>query len=134
MSRRRSLALELKSLADLDYAVRLPELDPVVVFRVLDTLTAEIARARIDFSQRTETYYVQEEDPDLSLARRSSSAPALQEAAQGCPAAEVRLSAAPAGALEQLAVNLQDDFPPTGHTPAEVFTAYAHDHGRDPRT
>lgn len=74
LSRRRSLALELKSLADPDHAVRLPELDPVVVSRVLDTLAAEIAKARIDFSQHTETYYVREEGPDLSLARQLSSA------------------------------------------------------------
>lgn len=63
LSRRRSLALELKSLADSDYAAALPDLEPTAVSRVLDTLTAEIAKARIDFSQHTETYYFQEEDP-----------------------------------------------------------------------
>lgn len=133
LSRRRALALELKSLVDLDYAGQLPDLDATVVSRVLDTLAAEIAKARIDLSQHTETYYFQEDDPDLSLARQLPYALALREAARSCPAPEVRLSADRlSGALEQLAVKLRGDFPPTGDTPAAIFTAYAHDHGRDP--
>ncbi len=77
LSRRRALALELKSLADVDYAGGLPEEDPVTAARVLDGLAAEVAKARIDFTQHGETYYFQEEDPDLSLARHLPYALAL---------------------------------------------------------
>lgn len=134
LSRRRALALELKSLTDLDYAGHLPRLDANVVSRVLDTLAAEIGKTRIDFSQHTETYYFQEDDPDLSLARHLPYALQLQEAARNHPAPEVQLSARQlADALEQLAAQLQKDFPPAGKTPADIYAAYADDHGRDTR-
>ncbi len=69
LSRRRALALELKSLAEVNYAERIGDQDPTTAARVLDGLTAEVMKARIDFTQHSETYYFQEEDPQLSLAR-----------------------------------------------------------------
>ena len=134
LSRRRSLALELRSLADVDYADGIGEEDPTTAARVLDGLAAEVAKARIDFTQHTETYYFQEEDPDLSLARQLSYALELQERAAASSARQVRTGALRlGGALEHLAQKLAEDFLGPRGTPAEVFAAYAADHGREPR-
>ncbi|MFF0989470.1 potassium channel family protein [Kocuria nitroreducens] len=134
LSRRRSLALELKSLADVDYADDIGEEDPVTAARVLDGLAAEVARARIDFTQHGETYYFQEEDPDLSLARQLPYALELRDRAAASSAPQVRTGARRLdGALEQLAHQLREAFGHTGETPRDVFAAYAEDHGRDPR-
>lgn len=134
LSRRRSLALELKSLADLDYADGIAEEDPVTAARVLDGLAAEVARARIDLTQHGETYYFQEEDQDLSLARQLHYALELRDRAAVSSAPRVRTGARRLdGALEQLAQRLREGFGHTGESPGDVFAAYAGDHGRDPR-
>lgn len=134
LSRRRSLALELKSLADVDYADGIAEEDPVTAARVLDGLTAEVAKALIDFTQHGETYYFQEEDRDLSLARQLPYALELRDRAAESSAPRVRTSARRLGlALEQLGVKLREDFVAAGKAPEEIFAAYAEDHGRDPR-
>ncbi|MEX5298880.1 potassium channel family protein [Kocuria sp. CPCC 205292] len=134
LSRRRSLALELKSLAEVGYADVLAEEDPVTATRVLDGLAAEVAKARIDFTQHGETYYFQEEDPDLSLARHLPYALELRDRAAACSAPRVRTSARRLGlALEQLGQKLREDFLGTGEAPEEVFAAYAEDHGREAR-
>ena len=134
LSRRRSLALELKSLADLDYADGIAEEDAVTAARVLDGLAAEVARARIDLTQHGETYYFQEEDPDLSLARQLHYALELRDRAAASSAPRVRTGALRLdGALEQLAQRLREGFGHTGESPGDVFAAYAEDHGRDLR-
>lgn len=135
LSRRRALALELKGLADAAYADQLPALDPVTVARVLDTLAAEVGKARIDFTQHTESYYFQEEDPDLSMARQLSYALVLRDAADASPSPDVRMGARILSqALDQLALKLQRDFVASEADPESVFAAYAADHGRAPRT
>jgi hypothetical protein len=134
LSRRRSLALELKSLADVDYAHTIAQEDPVTAARVLDGLASEVAKARIDFTQHGETYYFQEEDPDLSLARQLPYALELRDRAAASSAPRVRTGARRLdGALEQLADKLREGFGRTGGTPGDVFAAYAEDHGRDSR-
>ncbi|WP_237767453.1 potassium channel family protein [Serinicoccus sp. CUA-874] len=70
LSRRRALALELKGLADSDWAGSVDDADPAVLTRVLDTLAAEVVTVGIDFAQHTEGFYFQERDPDLALARQ----------------------------------------------------------------
>ena len=133
LSRRRALALELTSLAEVEYADGIAEEDPVTAARVLDGLTAEVSRARIDFTQHGETYYFQEEDPDLSLARQLAYALELRDRAAASSAPPVRTSARRLGlALEQLARKLREDFVSTGEAPGEVFAAYAADHLREP--
>ncbi|MFI7495405.1 potassium channel family protein [Kocuria sp. M4R2S49] len=132
LSRRRSLALELKSLAEVGYADGIAEEDPVTATRVLDGLAAEVAKARIDFTQHGETYYFQEEDPDLSLARYLPYALELRDRAAASSVPRVRTSARRLGlALEQLGKKLREDFLASGETPEEVFAAYAEDHGRE---
>ena len=135
LSRRRALALELKGLADIGYADELPALDPVTVAHVLGTLAAEIGTVRIDFTQYIESYYFQEEDPDLSLARQLPYALVLRDAAAASASPDLQAGARQlTRALEQLALKLQRDFVAAEGGPEPVFTAYAADHGREPRT
>ena len=135
MSRRRALALELKSLADTGYAEAIGEIEPAIVTRVLDTLTAEVDKVRIDFAQHSEGFYFQECNPDISLARQLSYALRLRDAALARPEPAVWLSAQQLSvALEQLGAELKDQFLRTGQGREEVFAAYAADHGQDPRT
>ncbi|MFI7482928.1 potassium channel family protein [Kocuria sp. M1R5S2] len=134
LSRRRSLALELKSLADEGWAGSIPQLDPVAAAGVLHTLAAEVDKARIDLTQYNESYYFQEEDPALSLARQLPCTLLLRDAAATAPTADVRLAGARlGGALEQLAHKLRKDFVRSGPSPEEAFAAYAEDHRRHGR-
>jgi hypothetical protein len=133
LSRRRSLALELKFLAEVDYADDIAEDDPETAARVLDGLAAEVAKARIDLTQHGETYYFQEEDPDLSLARQLPYALELRDRATASSAPRVRTGGRRLGlALEQLAAKLREEFVAAGEAPDEVFAAYAADHLREP--
>lgn len=135
LSRRRALALDLKGLADTGYAELLPRLDPVSAARVLETLASDVHKIRVDFTQHTESYYFQEEDPDLSLARHLPYALTLHDAAAASPAPELQAGAGLLDlALDQLAAKLRDGFVDAGEGLHEVFAAYAHDHGRAPRT
>lgn len=68
LSRRRTLALQLKGLTETGYAEAITAVDGVAASRVLDTLAAWIGKVRVDFTQHTEAFYFQEQDPDLSLA------------------------------------------------------------------
>ncbi|GGG69557.1 hypothetical protein GCM10011374_37490 [Kocuria dechangensis] len=134
LSRRRALALDLKALADTDYAEELPRLNPVAGAAVLHTLASQINKARIDLTQHTESYYFQEEDPDLSLARHLPYALVLRDAATASPAPELRTAAnVLSQALEQLGAKLREDFVDADEDLHEVFTAYATDHGRRSR-
>lgn len=134
LSRRRALALELKGLADTGCAEDFGGLDPVTATRVLDTLAAEVDKARIDFTQHHESYYFQEEDPDLSLARQLPYAVRLRDEGARAQGPAVRRSAGQLSlALEQLAKKLREDFVRADGTAEDVFAAYAEDHGRTPR-
>lgn len=135
LSRRRALALELKSLADTDYAETLHGAPPAIQTRVLDTLAAEVVKVRIDFVQHSEGFYFQESDPDLSLARQLSYALRMRDAALASPEAVVRRSGQQlSSAIEHLCSRLDESYLHTGQGPVGVVAAYAADHGRDPRS
>lgn len=132
LSRRRALALELKALAAARHAETLDDAGPAVATRVLDTLSAEVARTRIDFAQHSEGYYFQESDPDLSLARQLPYALQMRDAAMRSPETVVRRSGRQLSmAIEQLTAELDQTFVHTGEGPADVIAAYAADHGHD---
>lgn len=131
LARRRSLALEIKSLEGVRFADRFRDVDPPEASRVLDGLAAQLGMVRIDFTQHTESYYFREIDADLSLPHWLPCLVPLADAAASSPALGVRLSGQRVfAALEQLAAKLRSDFVRTGTTPAEVFAAYAADHQR----
>lgn len=135
LSRRRALALHLKRLADSGYAEKIHALEASSASRVLETLATEVATVRVDFTQHTEGFYFQEQDPDLSLARQLPHALRLRDAALGTADPTVRLSAQQLSlALEQLGTKLKDTFVHTGEDPEEVFAAYAAEHGQNSGT
>lgn len=135
LSRRRALALELKGLADTGYAETLDDVEPAVLTRVIDTLAAEVVKVRIDFAQHSEGFYFQERNPDLSLARQLSYALRLRDAALASPEAVVRRSGQQLSvAIDQLSLELDENFVHTGRGPAEVIAAYAADHAQTPRS
>ncbi|MCS5480760.1 potassium channel family protein [Corynebacterium sp. YIM 101645] len=130
--RRRSLALELKGLADVAYAETIHELDAAAVTRVLDTLTSDVGKVRVDFTQHTEGFYFLEPDQDLALPRQLPYALQLRDAALKADHPGVRLSAQRLSlALQQLGDKLKKDFLHTGESVEEVFAAYAADHGQN---
>lgn len=132
--RRRSLALDLKGLADVSYAESISELDVEAVTRVLDALTSEAGKIRVDFTQHTEGFYFLEPDQDLALPCQLPYALQLRDAALEADHPDVRLSAQRlAGAIQQLGDKLKEDFLHTGESLEEIFAAYAADHGQKPR-
>lgn len=133
LSRRRALALELKGLAASDWAHTMNGGDPAVLTRVLDALTAEVIKVRIDFAQHSEGYYFQEPEPDLALAHQLPYTLELRDVALASSEAVVRRSGRQLSlAIEQLSAELDDDFIHTDGDPEEVLAAYAADHGEDP--
>ncbi|MGC5583157.1 MULTISPECIES: potassium channel family protein [Ornithinimicrobium] len=134
LSRRRSLALELKGLADSDWAQSVDAEDPAVLSRVLDTLAAEMLKVRIDFAQHSEGFYFQEREPDFALARQLPYALQLRDVALASSQTVVRRSGRQLSlAIEELSSELDDNFLHTGGDPEKVFAAYAADHGQEPR-
>ncbi|MEB2529283.1 transporter [Kocuria rosea] len=135
LMRRRALALDLKGLADADYAETIGEVEPAIASRVLDSLQADLTKISVDFTQHTEGFYFQESNPDLSLARQLPYALRLRDAAMARSEPAVRSSAQRlSSALDQLGSEIKDDFVGTGEHPGEVFAAYAAEHGQNTRT
>ncbi|GAA3816360.1 potassium channel family protein [Streptomyces phyllanthi] len=129
LTRRRVLAIRLALLQRSDPSGR--QLDSTVGAALLESLATEVARVRIDFTQYAEAYYFHDGEDHSSLAATIGYAVALAERGQTARRADVRLTAdLLAGALEDLATILDQRFLHTDGTPAEVFAAYAADHGR----
>lgn len=134
LSRRRALALELKGLADTEWADSMEDGDPVVLTRVLDTLAAELVTVRVDFGQHAEGFYFQESEPDLSLARQLPYALTLRDTALATSEPVVRRSGRKLSlAIDQLSEQLDASFLHTGGAPEQVLAAYAAEHGQHPR-
>ncbi|MFE0252358.1 potassium channel family protein [Streptomyces sp. NPDC059010] len=130
LTRRRVLAIRLALLRDADPATG--QLDSTAGALLLDSLATEVVRVRIDFTQYAEAYYFHDGEDHSSLAAMVGYAADLAERGQRARRPEVRLAGELlAGALADLATILDQRFLHTGGSPAEVFTAYATDHGRD---
>ncbi|MBM7782977.1 hypothetical protein JOD47_003145 [Arthrobacter tumbae] len=129
MSRRRTLALKLKVMADTGYVEETGQLNAAAATRTLNTLAAEIDKVRIDFTQHSEGFYFREQDPDIALARHLPYALRLRDASSAIPAPAVQISAQRLGeALEQLAQKIDTGLLHTGKDTDQIFAAYADDH------
>ncbi|WP_432193131.1 potassium channel family protein [Streptomyces sp. bgisy027] len=129
LTRRRVLAIRLALLRDADPATG--QLDSTAGALLLDSLTTEVVRVRIDFTQYAEAYYFHDGDDHSSLAAMVGFAAALAQRGQTARRPEVRLAGdLLAGALADLAAVLDQRFLHTGGPPEAVFAAYATDHGR----
>lgn len=132
--RRRSLALEIKGLADVAYAESISTFDAGDVTRVLDTLTSDVGKVRVDFTQHTEGFYFLEPDQNLALPCQLPYALQLRDAALNTGHPSVLLSAQRLSlALQQLGDKLKEDFLHTGESVEEIFAAYAADHEQPSR-
>ncbi|MFC4494685.1 potassium channel family protein [Streptomyces ovatisporus] len=131
LTRRRSLALRLAMLRRVEPSPQ--QLQGSASARLMESLAAEVARIRVDFTQYAEAYYFYDGDEDLSLAAMIGYAEALARRGPASEREDVRMAAAVLGhTLEDLAVTLDERFLHTGGTSTEVFAAYASDHGRLP--
>ncbi|OEV00598.1 Ion transport 2 domain protein [Streptomyces qinglanensis] len=131
LARRRSLALRLAMLRRVQPPAQY--LHSATGAALLEGIAAEVVRIRVDFTQYPDAYYFHDGEEDLSLAATIGFAVDLGRRGHSSEQNEVRLAATVLGnALADLALALDQRFLRTGGTPAEVFTAYAHDHGRRP--
>ncbi|MDX3231371.1 potassium channel family protein [Streptomyces sp. ME19-01-6] len=129
LTRRRVLAVRLALLRGSDPTTG--QLDCAVGALLLDSLATEVVRVRIDFTQYAEAYYFHDGEDHSSLAAVVGYAVALAERGQAARRPDARLAGhLLAGALEDLATILDQRFLHTDGTPAQVFAAYAADHGR----
>ncbi|QGU05797.1 potassium channel family protein [Corynebacterium comes] len=130
LSRRRALAMELKGMNDAGYARAIPGMEPSEVARVLDNVTGQVRHVCIDFFHYSETYYFQEGNDPVSLARQLPYVLELRDAARASQAPELRMSARRlSGAMEELSAELARNFVSgSREDPASTFAAYAADH------
>ncbi|MFI9610095.1 potassium channel family protein [Streptomyces sp. NPDC052023] len=129
LTRRRVLAIRLALLRD--SAPTPQQIDCTAGALLLDSLATEVVRVRIDFTQYAEAYYFHDGEDHSSLAATVGYAATLAQRGQAAQRPEVRLAGdLLAGALNDLAAIVDQRFLHTGGTAAEVFAAYAADHGR----
>lgn len=129
LTRRRVLAIRLALLQRSDPSVQ--QLDCTVGAILLESLATEVARVRIDFTQYAEAYYFHDGEDHSSLAATIGYAAGLAQRGQAARRSDVRLTGdLLAGALDDLAAILDRRFLHTDGPLAEVFAAYAVDHGR----
>lgn len=130
LSRRRALALELKGMKDAGYARAIRGMEPAGAARVLDSVTGQVRHVCIDFFHYSETYYFQEGNDPVSLARQLPYVLELRDAARASHAPDLQMSARRlSGALEELSAELSRSFVHgSREDPAGTFAAYAADH------
>lgn len=130
LSRRRALALDIDGLRDAKYLDTIGALDPQTVSRDLTVISSDVSKAVVDLVQHSESYFFLEVDPRTSLASQLPYLGDVCEAAQLGTNADVKASAGRLdSALKALVEELRDQFLDTDGSRAEVFRAYARDHG-----
>ena len=135
LARRRSLALRVSQLEEAGFAESLTQTPRPAAAVIIESIAEQIAVARVDYVQSTETYYFRDLDERASLSSALHAAWRIAEAALASPDAEVRHSGAVLdAALRDLAQYLYGAFlggrrtePPAA---PEVFERYTADHRR----
>ncbi|MFF7652496.1 potassium channel family protein [Streptomyces sp. NPDC007983] len=131
LARRRVLAIRLVLLRQAASSAH--QLDCALGASLLESLATEVVRIRVDFTQYAEAYYFHDGENHASLAASVGYAADLAQRGQAAHGSDVRLAASMlAGALQSLAAVLDEHFLHTGGTSAEIFAAYARDHGLSP--
>ena len=135
LARRRSLALRVSQLEEAGFAESHTQTPRPAAAVIIESIAEQIAVARVDYVQSTETYYFRDLDERASLSSALHAAWRIAEAALASPDAEVRHSGAVLdAALRDLAQYLHGAFlggrrtePPAA---PEVFERYTADHRR----
>ena len=130
LSRRRVLAMDIDGLRAAEYRDAVHDLDAQTVSRDLTTLSSEVSKSVVDLVQHSESYFFLEVNPQTSLAFQLSYLLEVLDAAAVSTNPDVAVSVERlASALDALAEQLDDQFLSTSGSRAEVFRAYALDHG-----
>ena len=130
LARRRALAVRLALLERLDYAGALYDMDSSAASTLLDSLTQELVRVRVDLTQYAETYYFREADSTASLPARLPYALAIASAGQTSARRDLRVAASALGeAVEDFTHILVHQHSMDGDQPSSVLEGYAVDHG-----
>ncbi|MER6852617.1 potassium channel family protein [Streptomyces flaveolus] len=129
LTRRRVLAIRLALLRHSGTTTH--QVDGTAGALLLHDLATEVVRVRIDFTQYAEAYYFHDGEDHSSLAAVIGYAATLARRGQAAKRPDVRLAGdLLVGALNDLATVLDQRFLHTDGTPADIFAAYAADHGR----
>ena len=130
LGRRRSLALQLKSLEQQQFAAALPELDSSAGADVLSGLSQSVGQSRMDMTQYGHGYYFWDAAA-TSLPAHIGYARELSDAGARSGRQDVRLMAgALASSLDDFATLLRDDFLAVSGDTDQVLQAYRADHHR----
>ena len=128
--RRRTLAVRIGSLREIDTAAMLASPDGTLAVQVLDGLASSFAQARVDVTQYAETYYFRDQSADAALPAMVAVAADLAEAAGRAPAVDVRLAGdLVAQAVDDYLAVVGEQFLGVEGPVAERMRAYAADHG-----
>jgi hypothetical protein len=129
--RRRALAVRLAVLRAVTPEELLHDPDSTLAAPLLDNLSSELIRARVDLTQYAETFYFRDGDEDSSLPTMIGVAMSLAEVGRSAPRRDVRVAAAFLHrAVDEFARVLDDQYLHSGAGTGEVLTAYARAHGR----
>ncbi|WP_209307556.1 potassium channel family protein [Geodermatophilus sp. DF01-2] len=128
--RRRTLAVRLATLREVDTAAMLTSPDGTLAVQVLAGLADSFAQARVDVTQYAETYYFREYSADAALAAMVTVAADLADAASRAPSVDVRLAGdLVAHAVDDYLAVLGQQFLGVDGDAADRMRAYAADHG-----
>lgn len=132
LTRRRAVARRLHSLAEVDTADKLSQLEPSVAVMILEDVRADLATIEMDLLQYGESYYFREDQREISLAATLPYAHDLIAGARRSEAPETVLAAELLGSgLQRLTELLARDFLSHADQP-DVLGAFGADHGQDP--
>ncbi|WP_091763856.1 hypothetical protein [Blastococcus aurantiacus] len=129
--RRRALAVRLAVLRPVAPEDLLHDPGSSLAAPLLADLGAELVQLRVDATQYAGTYYFRDGDEEVALPAMIRVATSLAETGRSAPRPDVRVAAALlAGAVDDSARVLDDQFLHTGGGTAEILEAYARAHQR----
>lgn len=129
LSRRRSVALQLKLLGTESTYRTMREGLPEIASRMLDSVTQAVVECSTDLSVYAESYFFRERERDRSLPAQIPVAVRMGREAEKSASPEVRRSAEMLqAAIENLAETLNRDFLHVEGGPEAVLEAFAADH------
>lgn len=127
--RRRALAVRLAQLRSIPFDDLLLDPQTGSAAVLLDGLAGELAQARVDLTQYSETYYFRDGTEEAALPAMVRVAADLASAGRRAPRTDVRLAAVRLGrAVDDFAQVLDDQFLHTGAGADDVLLAHGRDH------
>lgn len=127
--RRRALAVRLAQLRSIPFDDLLLDPQTGSAAVLLDGLAGELAQARVDLTQYSETYYFRDGTEEAALPAMIRVAADLASAGRRAPRTDVRLAAVRLGhAVDDFAQVVDDQFLHTGAGADDVLLAYGRDH------